>query len=379
MKKLLTLIIVFISLNNAIAQVQDGTTCLNSECFCTDIPSYVFTAGVNQPSIGNYVGCLGTTPNPKWYHMQVAAPGNINIKLWSTNPDSVGSTTAPPYKDIDYIIWGPFDSLSQGCVLKDTIGGNSHGPSQTNACATSGFGGYPAGANLNIADCSYAADPIEYIHIQNAVAGKWYILLLTNFSNDSCDIHMQSQLCNANDGWTNCALLFDPPIGDTVFEGETAFLYADSIPGSIYYEWEGPGGFDTIVTNATLAIPNATTTMTGYYEVTVYYLPGRVALPQRTHLLVKPNLPNSIKDDMFTNISVFPNPANDIIFLTLDKNQTSDYQINIMNLSGKVIIQKQVKSVSEYSINIESLDNGIYIIECKGKNIYRGRFVKNKQ
>ena len=95
MKKFLLLFILF-----ACNQLIFGQSpiCETSDPFCTS-NVYEFPAGVNsgngQP--GPNYGCLGSTPNPVWYHMRIAVAGDLQIEMYST-----------PSQDIDFICWGPF-------------------------------------------------------------------------------------------------------------------------------------------------------------------------------------------------------------------------------------------------------------------------------
>ena len=75
-------------------------------------------------------------------------------------------------------------------------------------------------------------------------------------------------------------------------------------------------------------------------------------------------------------ISIYPNPTKNEINIVLRKNE--DFNISIFDISGK-IISNTYESTSEtgiVSIDVSNLVSGIYIIEAKGKNIYRAKFVK---
>ena len=87
--------------------VTGGSTCDNFDKFCTG-SAISFPAGVDQASAhttapSNNYGCLGTTPNPAWYYMEMQQPGNLTIDI--TN--SVGQQ-----QDLDFAIWGPFNDLN---------------------------------------------------------------------------------------------------------------------------------------------------------------------------------------------------------------------------------------------------------------------------
>lgn len=223
----------------------DNATCETALPFCTDNGAYTFPAGVNSGSPcgntttascsapykcsgtpGQSTNCLSTAPNPAFYYLKIANTGNLNIKIYSS-----------PRYDIDFDCWGPFDSPTVAC-------------SQL-SCS-------------NIVDCSYAAGTgDEFCHINNAVPGKYYILLLTNYSNQTCNIVFE----NIGTGTTDCGIM--PPLvaNDGPYcAGETIQLTANGQSGSSY-SWTGPGGWTSTQQNPIRT--NCTTAMSGTYTCTI--------------------------------------------------------------------------------------------------------------
>jgi hypothetical protein len=114
---------------------------------------------VGFPSYGS-VNCLFTTPNPNWFYFQVNETGNLSGVITQITNSGNGI-------DVDYSLWGPFTTqeLASGCSnLYDFPDGNTNIPN-------------------NLIGCSYSAASIEQISIPNAIAGQYYIILVTNFSN----------------------------------------------------------------------------------------------------------------------------------------------------------------------------------------------------
>lgn len=144
--------------------------CEDASVFCGS-NVYQYPAGVNSGNgqVGPDYGCLGSTPNPVWYFMQILNPGPITIHMYST-----------PQHDIDFICWGAFDS-------------------PTGACA-SGL------TSANIIDCSYSGSATEDCEIANPIAGKFYLLMITNFSNQACNITFSQTL---GTGSTNCDIVIN--------------------------------------------------------------------------------------------------------------------------------------------------------------------------
>ena len=219
----------------------DNATCETALPFCTDNGLYNFPAGVDagSPCPDNYCddpyhctgphqgqdNCLSTAPNPAFYFMRIDEPGNLNIHMYST-----------PSHDIDFDCWGPFDDINTAC---DQL-----------SCST-------------MVDCSYDPSATEDCHINNAQTGQYYILLITNYSNQTCNINFE----NTGTGTTDCDIL--PPLVNNdgpYCEGQTIHLSANGQPGTTY-SWTGPNNFSSNEQNPT--IPNCTPNMAGDYICTI--------------------------------------------------------------------------------------------------------------
>lgn len=137
---------------------NSASLCINANSLCGSL-GVPFVNTVGSPNAGS-LGCLITTPNATWFYLPISQSGTINLKVTQGN-------NAPTYnnQDVDYIIYGPFTSPSAGCT--------SYGPS-------------------NIVSCSYSAASTEYPTITNAQAGKYYLMMVTNFSNQAGFITINS-------------------------------------------------------------------------------------------------------------------------------------------------------------------------------------------
>lgn len=210
---------------------RQNNLCANADPFCTDNGLYQFPAGVNAGSgePGPAYNCLSTTPNPAWYYMRIANPGNINIYMYST-----------PSKDIDFCCWGPFEDPVAPC---------------------------PNGlTSPKVVSCSYSPNPTETCVIpSSAQTGQYYILVITNFSNAACNITFSK---TSGNGTTDCSIL--PPLvenGGPYCVGETITLTGNAQSGATY-NWSGPGGWTASGQNVTR--PNCTLAMNGEYTCTIH-------------------------------------------------------------------------------------------------------------
>ncbi len=209
---------------------RQNNTCATAEPFCTDNGLYQFPAGVNAGSgeAGPAYDCLYTQPNPAWYYMQIANPGNIDIYMYST-----------PSVDIDFCCWGPFADPSTPC--------------------TSGL------TQNKVVSCSYSTNPTEHCMIPaTAQTNDYFILIITNYSNQNCNISFSKV---GGTGTTDCGIL--PPLVNNdgpYCTGDVIHLTANGQAGSTY-SWTGPDGWTSTSQNPTRT--NVTTAMSGTYTCTI--------------------------------------------------------------------------------------------------------------
>ncbi len=133
------------------------STCSNSESVC-GISNYGNTTGV--ASLGT-IGCLFTTPNPTFITVKISQSGPVNLTVTQA---AIGSSV--PNLDADFAAWGPFTDQNTACSFIGT--------SQP----------FPAPSIIGGAECcSYSTAATENLNIPQAQAGEYYIVLVTNFSN----------------------------------------------------------------------------------------------------------------------------------------------------------------------------------------------------
>lgn len=160
--------------------ITTPSTCASSMSIC-GVNNYANTTGVI--SLGA-IGCLSATPNPTYFTLKIAATGPVNLKLTQS---TIGSSF--PNLDVDYAAWGPFTS-------------------QAEACAAIGAGLAPGiGVPVTITTgCSFSAAPTETLNIANAQAGQYYIMLITNYSDDPGFITVtQSNVNEVGAGSIDCS------------------------------------------------------------------------------------------------------------------------------------------------------------------------------
>ncbi len=151
------------------------TSCASALPFCAGgVSGITFPATTSTPAAtaenGPDYGCLGSEPNPAWYYLQIGASGSLDILIQGQIGTGVG-------QDVDFICWGPFNTLAGIC--------NS---------LTATFS----------VDCSYSGSPTETLNITNGITGQYYMVLITNFANVQQNIIFTQ---TGGTGNTNCSLL----------------------------------------------------------------------------------------------------------------------------------------------------------------------------
>lgn len=121
----------------------------NSLCGSLGVP-FSNTVNIGNAEPGIDYDCLMSQPNPTWFFLPISQAGTLDFHISQTASNGMSGI------DVDFICWGPFPGL---------------------ACGP---------ANLNPASqvaCSYSASPDEDFTIANAQPGQFYVLMVTNFSN----------------------------------------------------------------------------------------------------------------------------------------------------------------------------------------------------
>jgi gliding motility-associated-like protein len=151
--------------------ISTPASCVSAQTACQNL-NYQNTTGI--PNQGT-IGCLASSPNPTYYTIQVGASGPINLLLTQSTQPTVNNVPGPPNLDVDYAAWGPFTSQAAACVA---IG---------NPVTLAPGIGVPV---TQTTGCSFSAASTETLNIANAVVGQYYVILITNFSNQAGFINL---------------------------------------------------------------------------------------------------------------------------------------------------------------------------------------------
>ncbi|MFK5856043.1 MAG: PKD domain-containing protein, partial [Bacteroidota bacterium] len=313
LRRLLSVVSLFLLLSQSAFAQSDS--CEYSLAFCTTT-SYTFPASTNTTAqSGPDYDCLASQPNPAWYHMKIAVDGDINIKM-----------SSEPLRDIDFMCWGPFDEAYSPCAAELT--------------------------SSTFIDCSYAPDSVENCNIPNGLIGEYYILVITNYSNQECDITFEK---SSGTGETDCTIV-PPPVSNNgpLCVGDTLELYAGTVENTTY-SWTGPDGFASTEQNP--IIPNVTVSNDGSYSLVVVTA-GSTSDPTYTNVIVAeyPNLDFTID----VNDTVCSNEL--ITFTGTDANGTSisswDWTFGDGNSATNQIVQHTYNIGGYFNTTLIAINNG---------------------
>lgn len=76
-------------------------------------------------------------------------------------------------------------------------------------------------------------------------------------------------------------------------------------------------------------------------------------------------------------ITIYPNPTNDHLLISIAGKPGELRHINMVNLSGQSIIRMKNRRENTFLVDVSEVKNGIYSIEViSGRNIYRKKWAK---
>lgn len=312
-----------------------NTSCSVPDPICSGSP-IIFTAQSNGTTAhavnpGNNYDCLFTTPNPSWYYLEIATPGNLAIDI------TAGS-------DIDFAIWGPF-------------------PSIPNAIANCNSYGVPQ-------DCSYSISATEQANVNGVVAGQVYVLLVTNYANTVQTITVSDAASNT--ATTNCGIVlpvelinFDAYRAgiDVHLEWSTAsesnsdyFIVERSNDAELWSAFamvESVGNSNEVI-NYT-AIDRNASEGTVYYRLKQFDTDGKLTI----HDMI------SVGESEVNNLRLFPNPAKEQV--SVHAFQFFNH-VSITDIRGNVVLDKDMELTKSYNIDLSSLNRGMYFVTAHTSN-----------
>ncbi|WP_294823375.1 fibronectin type III domain-containing protein [uncultured Flavobacterium sp.] len=325
---------------------------IEAEPFCASTETnggIIFDNTFGQGAGSGYgqVACLGSTPNPVWYYLQIEDDGPIDFQLvQNTQFDNAGVPIGTGL-DVDFAAFGPFTSLTEACAQVELI----DCPTCPNNTANPNF--YPFG---NIVDCSFDGAFIENFTIPNAVEGQIYAVLITNFNGAQGQIQLQQ--LETSEGSTNCNILYDVALGDDkVLCGvpNTTITATVTTPGNSQaptYEWfmdDSPSPFTPTIISTTSLTQTIQVSEPGEHTYTV--------------VVTVPNASNSepITDTVMVTLApdvVIPDPA-EVVLCGFDGETSIDLTTLNDDVLGALPAADYVVSYYETEAEADDEENAI--------------------
>lgn len=310
-----------------IVSAQNASTCDQAYSLCGSlgVPFPNTSDGSTANSNIDY-GCLTSQPNPAWFYFPVEVSGQIEFVISQTS--STGD-----FIDVDFICWGPFSS--------------------SNACGSSDLN------SGTIADCSYSGAATEVLTIPNAVAGEYYILLVTNFNGNPGMITIEeTENSTANLGCKGIKLrsFIDANANGSFDDGEIAFPYGDFIyeknADGVIHEVSDADGIYTIYDENDTNVYDVT------YAVAPQYAPYYTVAPATGYTGLYPQTPDvmSYYDFPLTSVGGYYDLEVNLISTSGNPMPGFDYQLKLeyANLSPETISTGVITFEKDYLLTFLS-------------------------
>jgi len=225
---------------------------------------------------------------------------------------------------------------------------------------------------------TWYTSPMQNTQTATALSHGHYAVCVTDlYGCSACD--------SVTIGTGNCSAHFNL-YPDTIPHTYTAVNMASGVP-PIRYDWNWGDGS----THDTVAYPTHVYASAGYYSICLsitdsagctntfcnnFYLHRPDNNTMVTINVIAP-LTTGIKEATNQPISIFPNPASDLLTIIFSK-ISSPSQFKIFNMLGEMKYSSLISS-QRTSIDISGLANGVYLVEViTENNILRQKFIKQQ-
>ena len=86
----------------------------------------------------------------------------------------------------------------------------------------------------------------------------------------------------------------------------------------------------------------------------------------------------SVKENAFANFAIYPNPADNVLNISLNNTNELPETVKVFNTLGQAVVTKSVTNSSDLNVNVSSLQKGIYFVRIENETTSGVvKFVKN--
>ncbi|MCB9329435.1 MAG: T9SS type A sorting domain-containing protein, partial [Lewinellaceae bacterium] len=323
----------------------DDPNFVDNGAICSDFTFPASTGSTDAEDIDPDIdyGCLGTTPNPAWYYIEMSSDGDFEFEI-----------TADPAVDVDYAIWGPFSDL--------------------NAAISSCNWGTPI-------VCDYSTNPGGSGSIPCAMTGNVYLVLITNYSSDPTDISMNQ---TGGTAVPDCSIVMPVIIksfnavnkgnyNEVTWESSSEFnshLYV--LEKKVKDQWISINEVESKNRpyGANYSIKDPDVLKENYYRLKMIDYDGSTEYSTVIY----------VRGYVHDNLVLFPNPVMEKINFSIEGTEIyGDIEIKIFNSTGELVKNLKMSLDSERNtIDSKDLKNGVYYIEITSSlDTWKTKFVKN--
>jgi gliding motility-associated-like protein len=254
----------FILVEGQVINTPGGVSCNVAGPICADNTGSFIFQNNNDPTtnIDFPIACLVDAPRPAWFFLRIDQTGDLAFQISQVSTFGNGL-------DVDFVVWGPFANDSGNC---GNI--NTNCPTCPNNTADPNF--YLNDLdNSNIVDCSYSGLSIENMTINNAQAGEFYLLLVSNFDGGNGTIEItQTNFGTPGGGSTDCSIInVDGILGpdQNICEATSIALDANPTndPDFVNFTWQFDDGTGFVPIPSTDGLSIISVSNPGQYQVTI--------------------------------------------------------------------------------------------------------------
>jgi hypothetical protein len=101
-----------------------------------------------------------------------------------------------------------------------------------------------------------------------------------------------------------------------------------------------------------------------YIDTIAQFISPRIAV----QLDLLPNTSVNEVVNVSSLLGLFPNPAKENVTVSMDKGQAVISQVNVFDITGKVVLTQNAVSAHEVVLNTENFTKGIYLVNVKLAN-----------
>jgi len=76
----------------------------------------------------------------------------------------------------------------------------------------------------------------------------------------------------------------------------------------------------------------------------------------------------SVAENTLSQFKVYPNPATNVINISLNKTLANDVNVSLTDLQGRQVLKTKIGTASTTSIDVSSISNGVYILSLESNN-----------